>query len=190
MLCIPHRLIRGSHQWTALMSSGFYVDAAFRGAGMGLFLQYRAMGKRYILYATTANALAARLWQVAGAKALAETDYELLRPIRWSSVTEEMLVRRLGSYFTPLARALAPLTNIRSMTSWGVSKGDLTPVQCPEDAVITSTGEGLQPLRDVAFLRWRFFDVPQAEAQIYRYRQKNLADGFVALTRFRRGYRR
>lgn len=191
MLCIPHRLIRGSQQCTALMSSGFYVDMAFRGAGMGLFLKYRAMSERYVLYATTANAEAARLWRLAGAKPLAETDYELLRPIRWSSVTEEMLVRRLGSYSGPLVRAVAPFANIRSVVSRGVSKGELTVVHYPEDAVITSMGEGLQPVRDAAFLRWRFFDVPHADAQIYRYRQENLgADGFVALTRLRRGYRR
>jgi hypothetical protein len=191
MLCIPHRLIRGLQQCTALMSSGFYVDVSFRGAGMGLFLRYRALSEQYVLYATTANAQAARLWQWAGAKALAETDHELLRPIRWSSVTEEMLIRRLGPYSAPFVRAVAPLANIRGVASSGALMGELTPVHCPEDAVISSTAEGLQPVRDAAFIRWRFFDVPQAEAQVYRYRQKNVsADGFVALTKIRRGYRR
>jgi hypothetical protein len=191
MLCIPHRLIRGLQQCTALMSSAFYVDASFRGAGMGLFLRYRALSEKYVLYATTANPQAARLWQWAGAKALAESGHELLRPIRWSSVTEEVLVRRLGPYSAPLVRAVAPLANIRGVAYWGASMGELTPVHRPEDAVISSTGEGLQPVRDAAFIRWRFFDVPQAEAQIYKYRQKDLnADGFVALTRVRRGYRR
>jgi hypothetical protein len=191
MLCIPHRLIRGPKQCTALMSSGFYVDASFRGAGMGLFLRYRALSERYVLYATTANAHAARLWQWAGAKALAETDYELLWPTRWSSLVEEMLVRRLGVRSAPLVRAVAPLANVRGLASWNVSVGELIPVHSPEDAVISSTDEGLQPVRDAAFIRWRFFDAPQAQAQIFRYRDEKLsADGFVALTRVRRGYRK
>lgn len=191
MLCTPHRLIKGSQQCTALMSSGFYVDASFRGAGMGIFLRYRALSEHYVLYATTANAQAARLWQWAGAKALAETDYELLLPTRWSSLVEEMLVRRLGVRSASLARAVAPIANLRGLASCNVSAGELTPVYCPEDAVVSSSNDGLQPVRDAAFIRWRFFDAPHAEAQIFKYRDEELsADGFIALTRVRRGYRK
>jgi len=191
MLCMPHRLIRGVQNCTALMSHGFYVDVSLRGAGMGIFLQYRALGEQYVLYTTTANAQAGRLWRWAGAKALAETDHELLRPVRWSSIVEETLVRRLGAHLAPLVRLVAPLAEIRGVASRTASAGELTPVQCPEDAVIPPIGDGLQPVRDAAFIRWRFFDVPQAEAQIYSYRDEKLgADGFVALTRVRRGYRR
>ena len=191
MLCMPHRLIKGGQNCTALMSHGFYVDASLRGAGMEIFLQYRAQSERYVLYTTTANAQAGRLWEWAGAKALVDTDHELLRPVHWSSMAEEMLVRRLGMRWAPVARVVAPLAEIRRVAVWTPLMGELTPVHCPEDAVIAPVGDGVQPVRDVAFIRWRFFDVPQAEAQIYHYREENLgADGFVALTQVRRGYRR
>jgi len=189
MLCMPHRLIKGVLNCTALMSHGFYVDASLRGAGMEIFLQYRALSERYVLYTTNANEQAGRLWRWAGAKALADTDHELLRPVRWSSMAEEMLVRRLGMRWAPLARVVAPLAEIRRIAARTASMGELTPVQCPEDAVIAPAGDGLHPLRDAAFIRWSFFDAPQVEAQIYRYREERVdADGFVALTQVRRGY--
>ena len=190
MLCMPHRMVRGEQNCTALMSHGFYVDGSLRGAGMEIFLQYRALSEQYVLYTTTANAQAGRLWRWAGAKVLAETDHELLRPVRWSSIVEEMLVRRWGTRSAQLVRVVAPLAEIRGVVSWTASMGELTPVDCPEDAVIPPDGDGLHPLRDAAFIRWRFFEVPQVEAEIYRYRDEKLgADGFVALTRMRRGYR-
>ena len=89
MLCTPYRLVRGVQNCTALMSNGFYVDGSLRGAGMKVFLQYRALSEQYVLYTTTANAQAGKLWQWAGAKALLDTDHELLRPIRWSPIVEE-----------------------------------------------------------------------------------------------------
>jgi hypothetical protein len=190
MLCIPHRIVNGSREYTAVMSSGFYVDRSIRGAGIQIFLQYRALRSRFVLYATTANAEAARLWQWAGARPLARTDHEMLRPIRWPSVFEEMLVRRIGRRAAPLARMVAPLANLRAIGSGRGSGGELAPVDRPDDAVTPSHDQGLQPVRDVAFIRWRFFEVPQVDAKVYRYRNERFgADGFVALTRSRRGYR-
>jgi hypothetical protein len=103
MLCMPHRLIRGVHNCTALMSHGFYVDLSLRGAGMGIFLQYRALSEQYVLYTTTANAQAGRLWQWAGTKEVAETEHEVLRHIRWSSIVEETLARRLRPRWATVA---------------------------------------------------------------------------------------
>jgi hypothetical protein len=190
MLCTPYRLIRGVQNCTALMSNGFYVDESLRGAGMKVFLQYRALSEQYVLYTTTANAQAGKLWQWAGAKALLDTDHELLWPIRWSPIVEESLVRRIGTHAAPFVRLVAPLAEIRSLVRRKAPVGELDPVGCPEDAVISPVGEALQPVRDAAFIRWRFFEVPQTDAQIYRYRNEKLgADGFVAITRVRRGYR-
>jgi hypothetical protein len=63
-------------------------------------------------------------------------------------------------------------------------------VDHPEHAVAVPAFSGLQPVRDAAFIRWRFFDVPQADAVVYRYRDEAAgADGFVAVTSSRRGYR-
>lgn len=191
MMCIPHRLVRECQEHTALMSSGFYVDSSVRGAGLEIFLQFRALSSRFPLYATTTNAQAARVWQWAGAKPLAGADHELLRPIRHSAMVEEMLVRRLGSKSAPFARAVAPIASISSLAFHRGLAGELTPVDSAEEAVAGSDGEGLQPVRDAAFIRWRFFDVPQVHAQVYRYQHAATgADGFVALTHSRRGYRR
>src|SRR3954470_9652787 len=107
MLCIPHRLERESVRQTALMSSGFYVDPSIRGAGLQIFLAFRALGARHALYATTANALSERLWRSAGGTPLARTEYEWLRPMAWPPVIEEMLVRRFGKGIAPLARLVA-----------------------------------------------------------------------------------
>jgi hypothetical protein len=157
---------------------------------MKVFLQYRALSEQYVLYTTTANAQAGKLWQWAGAKTLSDTDHELLRPIRWSPIVEESLVRRLGPHATTLARLVAPLAEIRGLATRKAPVGELDLVGCPEDAVISPFGEALQPIRDAAFIRWRFFEVPQTDAQIYRYRHEKLgADGFVAITRVRRGHR-
>ena len=94
MLCLPHRLVRNAVQQTAVMSSGFYVDPSIRGAGLQIFLTYRALSTRYALYATTANAVSERLWRSAGGKPLDRTDYELLRPIAWPGAIEDVLVLR------------------------------------------------------------------------------------------------
>ena len=190
MLCIPHRLIAGAEQHTALMSSGFYVDAAIRGAGIQIFLTYRALSARFVLYATTANTQTARLWKSAGGRALAQTDYELLRPIRWPAVFEEMIVRRFGPRASLAARAVAPLGHLRGLATRRSPGGELTAIDRPEDAVTGDAADGVQPVRDAAFIRWRFFDVPQVDPRVYRFRHAALgADGFVALTHARRGYR-
>ena len=189
MLCIPHRLERQSVRQTALMSSGFYVDRSIRGAGLQIFLAYRALGARYALYATTANAVSERLWRSAGGTPLARTEYEWLHPIAWPPVVEEMLVRRMGKGVAPLARLVA-LARPIGREGFSGARGELTPVDRPEDAVIASASSDLQPVRDAAFIRWRFFDAPQADGVVYRYRDGVTgADGFVAITSSRRGYR-
>jgi len=189
MLCIPHRLVRDSVRQTALMSSGFYVDQSIRGAGLQIFLTFRALGTRYALYATTANAQSERLWRSAGGTPLARTDYEWLRPLAWPAVIEEMLVRRAGRRLAPLAR-LAALAGHLRQEGFSGARGELTRVDRPEDAAVESASDDLQPVRDAAFIRWRFFDVPQADAVVYRYRDAAAgADGFVAVTSRRRGYR-
>jgi hypothetical protein len=189
MLCIPHRLERQPARLTALMSSGFYVDPSIRGAGLQIFLAFRALGARHPLYATTANALSERLWRSAGGKPLARTEYEWLHPIAWPPVVEEMLVRRAGKAIAPLARIAALAGHLRREGFSGAT-GELTPIDRPEDAVVQSAGPDLQPVRDAAFIRWRFFDVPQADGVVYRYRDAATgADGFAAVTNSRRGYR-
>jgi hypothetical protein len=189
MLCIPHRLERRSVRLTALMSSGFYVDPSIRGGGLQIFLTYRAFTARYALYATTANALSERLWRSAGGKPLARTEYEWLYPIAWPPVIEETLVHRAGKGVAALARVAALAGHLRR-EGFNRASGELTPVDRPEDAVIAATSSDLQPVRDAAFIRWRFFEAPQADAVVYRYRDGAAGgDGFVAVTRSRRGYR-
>jgi len=188
MLCLPHRLVRNAVQQTAVMSSGFYVDPSIRGAGLQIFLTYRALSARYALYATTANAVSERLWRSAGGKPLDRTDHELLRPIAWPGAIEEVLVRRAGRSMASLAR-LAGLAGHLRRERFDAS-GELTRVERPEHAVLTSTSRDLQPVRDAAFVRWRFFDVPQVDGIIYRYRDAAFgADGFIAVIISRRGYR-
>jgi hypothetical protein len=189
MLCIPHRLERESVRQTALMSSGFYVDAAIRGAGLQIFLAYRALSARHALYATTANASSERLWRSAGGRPLARTEYEWLHPISWPPVIEEMLVRRAGTAVAPLARVAALAGHLRH-EGFSRAGGELMRVDRPDDAVVRSASPELQPVRDAAFIRWRFFDVPQVDGVVYRYRDGATgADGFVAVTSSRRGYR-
>lgn len=190
MLCLPHRLRVGHQPHTALMSSGFYVDAAIRGAGIQIFLTYRALSSRHVLYATTANAQTVRLWQSAGARPLAHTDHELMRPIRWPGLVEETIVRAVGPRASLAARMVAPLGHLRSLRLGRAARGDLTVVDTPEDAVVPENPDGIQPVRDAAFIRWRFFDVPQVDGRVYRFRHADTdADGFVAVTHARRGYR-
>ena len=188
MLCIPHRLARNAVQQTAVMSSGFYVDQSIRGAGLQIFLTYRALGARFALYATTANAVSERLWRSAGGTPLDRTDYELLRPIAWPGAIEEVLVRRAGKGIARIA-LLASLAGHLWRERFDAS-GELIRVERPEHAVPAEVSEGLQPVRDAAFIKWRFFDVPQVDSILYRYRDAAFAaDGFVAVIISRRGYR-
>jgi len=189
MLTVPHRLVRDGVQQTALMSSGFYVDRSIRGAGLQIFLKYRALSSRYPLYATTANASSERLWRSAGASPLARTDYEWLRPLSWPPVLEEMLVRRAGKIVAPLARVLTLAGHLRR-DAFARAKGELVRIDRPEDAVLPAASKDLQPVRDEAFVRWRFFEIPQADPVVYRYRDPSAAaDAFIAVTRSRRGHR-
>jgi hypothetical protein len=189
MLTIPHRLRRDGVELTALMSSGFYVDRSIRGAGLQIFLKYRALSSRYPLYATTANASSERLWRSAGASPLARTDYEWLRPVSWPPIVEEMLVRKTGKIIAPLARLLSLAAHLRR-EGFGGAKGELSRIDRPQDAVIPMTSNDLQPVRDEAFVRWRFFEAPQADPVVYRYRDPSSgADAFVAITRSLRGHR-
>jgi hypothetical protein len=191
MLCVPHRLERNAVRQTAVMSSGFYVDQSIRGAGLQIFLAYRALSSRYALYATTANAVSERLWRSAGGKPLDRTDYELLRPIAWPGAIEEMLVRRAGKGIARIALLAGLLGHLRR-ESFAGARGDLTRVEHPEEAVQAARpgSYDLQPVRDAAFIRWRFFDLPQVDSVVYRYRDTAFgADGFIAVVGSHRGYR-
>jgi hypothetical protein len=104
-------------------------------------------------------------------------------------VIEEMLVRRMGRGVAPFARLVSFARHI-GREGFSGARGELTRVDRPEDAVIASASSDLQPVRDAAFIRWRFFDIPQADAVVYRYLDAATgADGFVAVTGAGRGYR-
>jgi len=191
MLCVPYRFVVGSRTEWFLMSSGFYVDAAVRGAGVQIFLRYRSLAGEFVLYASTANEQTAKLWQAAGGAPIRKTDYELLRPIRWAPVVEDVVARRFGPAARLVAAAARPFDAMLAGRRRRGPDEYLSEVANPSDAAVASgSGEAPEVVRDADFLRWRYVQAPHTEARLYRFAAPPLkADGFVAVTTARRGYR-
>jgi hypothetical protein len=192
MLCIPYRfVVRGRIEWF-LMSSGFYVDAAARGAGIQIFLRYRSLADRFVLYTTTANEQAAALWQATGATPIPKTEYELVRPLRWARTVEEALSTHVGRTAARIAAsAIGPIDVVR-LHRRRPTECTLKLVERLEDAVATAGALDDAPtlVRDAPFLRWRYVEIPQFSAGVYRVgRPDQSTDAFVALTGAARGSR-
>jgi hypothetical protein len=190
MLCIPVDFIIDGKQTCLLMSSSFYVDAAHRGCGLPIFFAYRALDRRYVLYASTANQLSSRLWQTCKAKPIPRTEYELIGAIRWAPLVEETAFRKLGNMAGALASKLGFLANLRpALGTKAGRQAALTRLTRPEDAVLPQCADSrFELLRDSSFLKWRYFDQPQAKFDLYHVTAPG-ANACIAVTLGTRGYR-
>jgi len=191
MLCVPFRfLVRGKIE-TFVMNSAFYSDELHRGFGALLFLAFRALNARHVIYSTTSNKDAARVWEAARAHMLPKTDYELLGILRPGPVLEEIVFRRFGRRAALVSRALGvaanryspcKLTNTRSRVTIGST--------VPEEAACAAdvADQEFCLLRDACFLRWRYFEEPETGTTVHKFLTET-DKGFIGVSIQSRGYR-
>jgi hypothetical protein len=196
ILCSP-QIFRLENKTILLMgSSSFYVDERHRGYGGRIFLQYCRLGSRQPLFGTSANAEAAALWKAAGASPMPYSDAELFAVLRWPTVVEEfahrrsaggLLSRLAGSSISGLARLIRPLKLD------GGESDALKPLVSAEQAnnlVVHHRSSKLTALRDLPYLRWRYFSARNATSAVFAFRSRRPdQEILVTVNQRTRGYR-
>ena len=194
MCCAPQKFISGGNVITLMMSSSFYVDERYRGTGVSIFMKFLQLGKRYALFVSSANPAVAEMWKKLGAFPIGDSEHEMLGMRRWRGVVEDTLVRRLGNNsFTrvlTLAGTAVLSTSKRLRRVDGI--GDLRPIDSPEEAALlcATSSFRLTCLRDVAYLRWRYFSEVDSSTRLFTFRPVTGQGAYMIATNLRqRGYR-
>ena len=162
MILIPHRFSNGLAVQTCILSALFYVDERVRGAGLLLFLKFRALNGKYPLYCATANAASAPLWQSFAGIPIEGSDLEFVRACRWTPIVKGFLRIRKSRKIVDGVHPLIPTT----------AKAALIPLEVSElagaetGAIRTSDFE---VLRDPALLCWKVYS---REQKVYRFEGK------------------
>jgi hypothetical protein len=166
MVCVPQRFSHQGTELTALMSAKWFVSQEFRGVGLGIFLKYLKLGRRYPLYATTAGAQSAPLWQKFNGYAINDSDHECIGARRMAPLLEEAAIRRLKA--PALARAAGALAMIvpgRLRRVKSAARGTIDPVGTAQAVIEVGAklpSDKVTAVRDQAFLHWRHFAGPDA----------------------------
>jgi hypothetical protein len=201
ILCSPQLFRFGNDKIPFMGSSSFYVDDQHRGHGGRIFLQYSRLGNQRPLFGTSANAEAAALWKAAGASPIPNSDGELFGVLRWPPVAEELahrrnagrvLTRLAGSSITDLIGLVRPLkldfetsANLQCLTSVeqvnDLQMNDL-PIRYPSTR--------LTAMRDVPYIRWRYFSGRDETTAAFAFRSRQPdRDILVTVNQRPRGYR-
>jgi hypothetical protein len=198
ILCSPQNFCIENKEILFIGSSSFYVDESHRGHGGRIFLQYSRLGNQHPLFGTSANAEAAALWKASGANPIPNSDRELFGILHWPPVVEEFVHRR---YPNPILEGLArtPLSNLAGLSRplkidfEDVQSGSLQPLTSAEqvmDLPIHGPSARLTALRDLPYIRWRYFSGRDqtVAAFAFRNRQRN-QEILVTVNRRTRGHR-
>ena len=195
ILCAP-QFFRFEKEKILLMgSSSFYVDDRHRGHGGRIFLQYCRLARQWPLFGTSANAEAAALWKAAGASPIPYSNGELFGVLHWPPVVEEfahrrnpsrVLTRLAGSPISNLAGLLRPLK-----IDCGAPEGLrlLTSAEQVNDLAIHDPSAKLTSMRDLAYLRWRYFSGRDATTAVFAFRSHRYQEILVTVNQRTRGYR-
>lgn len=194
MTCIPQRFAVAGRRFTPLMSANYYVSPPHRGGGLGLFLRYLELGKRFPLFCTTAGPQSGPLWARFGGYAIADQDHEWLGIANVGPVAEEAVVRRTGSRW--LGRVVGGTAALVPGGRWrrcAVAGARLEELATADEAAALDLPEvdgSLAAVRDRAFLHWRHFshDAPQRGVFAYR-RTRGSAPSLIVVDRGVRGHR-
>jgi hypothetical protein len=196
ILCSPQTFCFGKQTIRLMGSSSFYVDEAHRGHGGRLFLQYSRLARQQPLFGNSANAEAAALWKAVGAIPVQYSEAELFGVLHWPPVLEEFVHRRYsnrlfdrlaGSPVAHLAGQLLPLKLD------DVASDALKPLTSAAEVI----GLRLQPstakltaLRDLPYIRWRYFSGRDATAAAFAFHSRQLdQEVLVTVNQRTRGYR-
>jgi hypothetical protein len=177
-------------------SSLFYVADRHRGHGGRIFLQYSRLGNQWPLFGTSANAEAAALWKAAGARPIPYSDGELFGVLRWPPVAEEfahrrspsrLLSRLAGSSISNLAGVVRPL-KIDSGASETLQL--LSSAEQVNDLPVHSSSAKLTAMRDLPYIRWRYFSGRDATVAVFAFRSRRAdQEVLVTVNQRTRGYR-
>jgi hypothetical protein len=177
-------------------SSSFYVEERHRGQGGRLFLQYCRLAKQHPLFGTSANVEAAALWKAAGGSPIPYSDGELLGVLRWPPVAEEFahrrysnrsLTRLAGSPASKLAALARPLSLEREASDALQPLGSADEVNALS---IHKPSPKLTALRDLPYIRWRYFSGRDSTAAAFAFRSANPDREVLVTVNLRtRGYR-
>lgn len=197
--CIPQRFRCRDQSFIACMSAKFYVNEAHRGAGLGLFLKFLKLGKKYPLFCTTAGLQSGALWEKFNAYAIPNQDHEVIGIMRYASLVEEVIQHRLKkpalsklagtlARFAPNARGLNALCRRARREGASLTRlnsaDELAALQLPESLDVLSAD------RSPATLRWRHFSTPdQGLRHIYAFNINNHPPTLVITQPLTRGYR-
>jgi len=196
ILCSPQAFRFGSNRILLMGSSSFFVDERYRGHGGRIFLQYSRLANQLPLFGTSANAEAAALWKAAGASPMPYFDGELFGVLHWPPVAEEFVHRR---YSSPLLSRLAgsPVANLAKLfrpLKLNVGKSEalrpLTSAEQVNDLDIHDPSAKLTALRDLAYIRWRYFSGRDATVAAFAFRSRQPdQEVLVTVNQRTRGYR-
>ena len=184
MICVPHRFREGNITKTCVLSILFYADRDARGAGLRVFLKFRALASRYPLYVATANAVASRIWLGLGGTPVAGSDCEYVHICRILPIGQEALARAMRQ------SPSHPPAQVVDNPSLYSDNDHLRPLATPDEAV--AIGAACAPeagqyeiVRDVDFLRWKVYEAGE-KAYAYRFGDSRCRCVFQ---HSRRGYR-
>ncbi len=196
ILCNPQTFRFHNETILFVGSSSFYVDEGHRGAGGRIFLQYCRLGNRHPLFGTSANPESAALWKSAGANPIPYSDGELFGVLRWPPVIEEFVHRR---YSNPMLARMAgsAMTNVASLVRrLKINRGEaelLQPLNSAEQVIdlpVHGFAARLTAVRDLPYIRWRYFSGIDPTAMAFSFRSRELdLDVLVTVNQRRRGYR-
>jgi len=195
LLCGP-QLFRFRQSTLLLMgSSTFYVDAAHRGAGGMLFLQYSRLNAKWPLFGDSTNVESAGLWKARGASPIPNADHELLGVLEWKPLLEEILIRR--GMNPGVSRGTSwlssPFASVYKRLLFSHSESaDLILLESAEqvlDLPIHGPPEFLTGARDGAYVHWRYF-IRDKMAEVLAFRSAKSSDPILVTVNQRpRGYR-
>jgi len=202
ILCSPQVFQFNNDQIVLMGSSSFYVDNLHRGQGGRIFLQYCRLGKQWPLFGTSANAEAAALWKAAGATSIPGSECELFGVLRWPPVVEEfahrrhpnrLLSRLAGSSVSNLAQLIPPLKLKIKITIDGIASDTLqhlTSAEQVNDLSLPALPGKLTAMRDLPYIRWRYFSGRDATAAVFAFRSHERdREILVTVNQRTRGYR-
>jgi GNAT superfamily N-acetyltransferase len=196
ILCVPQSFHIGHEKIMLMGSSSFYVDDHHRGQGGRIFLKYSRLAKQWPLFGTSANTEAAALWKAAGAEPIPYSDGELFGVLHWPPVAEEVVHRKYSSWFlsrlagspvSHLARLLWPL---KIETENCGTLQQLTSAEQVNDLPIHACVTKLTAMRDLAYIRWRYFSGRDQTTSAFAFRSRQPdQEVLVTVNQRTRGFR-
>ena len=174
LLCVPQRFVDAAgHAFTLLLSSGYFVDPAYRSVGTDLFNRYLELGSAHPLLTTAATGRQGETWKQAGGSPVAGTSREWFGVLNWAPVAEEITGRRTKlSGLSRLAAAfVAPLAPFADALKLPAAYSHLDLIYDSDDipAPSETADSAIRGVRDHTFVKWRFFQSPDYDIDVLRF---------------------